>query len=115
MKHSIISHSFRRKSLQKELVMTAHITYKANSLDDTNKDSVKRSLIKTSTNEVIETLLVVSISRNMSTNSETNMSIGFITVDGIYCSYFVRLKRYKKCTSTFRQTRKGLLFILGLF
>ena len=55
MKHSIISHSLRRKSLQKEIEMTAYITYKANSLDDTNKDSVKRSLIKTCTNEVIET------------------------------------------------------------
>ena len=53
IKHSIISHSLRRKSLQKELEMTACITYQANSLDDTNKDNVKRSLIKTFTNEVI--------------------------------------------------------------
>ena len=74
IKHSIISHSLRRKSLQKELEMTACITYKTNSLDDTNKDSVKRSLIKTCTNEVIETLLRFSISRNILTKNETNMS-----------------------------------------
>ena len=54
--------------------MTASITYEANSLDDTNKDSVKRSLIKTCTNEVIETLLRFSISRNILTKNETNMS-----------------------------------------
>ena len=74
IKHSIISHSLRRKSLQKELEMTACITYKTNSLDDTNKDGVKRSLIKTCTNEVIETLLRFSISRNILTKNETNMS-----------------------------------------
>ena len=54
--------------------MTACITYEANSLDDTNKDGVKRSLIKTCTNEVIETLLLFSISRNILTKNETNMS-----------------------------------------
>ena len=54
--------------------MTASITHEANSLDDTNKDGVKRSLIKTYTNEVIETLLLFSISRNILTNYETNMS-----------------------------------------
>ena len=48
--------------------MTACITYEANSLDDTNKDGVKRSLIKTWTNEVILSLLLFSISRNILIN-----------------------------------------------